>query len=209
MSSTVIPREKLSAYQRWELNSFDGAGSGARETPPPATAPAPDPRVQREGYEAGYREGLAAAKADVARAAAAQTARLNDIINTLNRNLAQLDAQLADSVLDFGLTLARRMVGDALAQHPELVAGVVREGLQLLGQARAPARLLLHPDDARLVRDQLGDQCALNGWAIAEDTGITAGGCRLESAGGELDATVETRWKRLLAAFGRDGKWTV
>jgi len=208
MSSTVIPREKLSAYQRWELNSFDGTGNGAREAPSPATPPAPDPRAQREGYEAGYREGLAAAKTDVARATAAQTARLNDIINTLNRNLAQLDIQLADSVLDFGLTLARRMVGGALEQHPELVAGVVREGLQLLGQARAPARLLLHPDDARLIREQLGDQCRLNGWSIVEDTGITAGGCRLESAGGELDATVETRWKRLLAAFGREGKWT-
>ncbi|MDP1672192.1 MAG: FliH/SctL family protein [Burkholderiales bacterium] len=206
MSSTVIPREKLSAYQRWELNSFDGAGS-TREMRSPATAAAPDPATQREAYEAGYREGLAAAKADVARATAAQTARLNDIINNLNRNLAQLDVQVADGVLDFGLTLARRMVGDALEQHPELVTSVVREGLQLLGQARAPARLLLHPDDARLVREQLGDQCSLSGWTIAEDAGITAGGCRLESAGGELDATVEIRWKRLLAAFGRDGKW--
>ncbi|MBX3664122.1 MAG: flagellar assembly protein FliH [Burkholderiales bacterium] len=204
MSSTVIPREKLSAYQRWELNSFDGAGS-ARETPSPAATA--DPATQREAYETGYREGLAAAKADVARATAAQTARLNEIINTLNRNLVQLESQLADGVLDFGVTLARRMVGDALEQRPELVSGVVREGLQLLGQARAPARLLLHPDDARLVREQMGDQCAINGWTISEDAGITAGGCRLESAGGELDATMETRWKRLLAAFGRDGKW--
>jgi len=207
MSSTVIPREKLSAYQRWELNSFDGTGSGTRETPPPAAPATPDPRLQREGYEAGYREGLAAAKADAARATATQTARLNDIINTLNRNLAQLDAQLADGVLDFGIALARRMVGDALDQRPDLVLGVVREGLQLLGQARAPARLLLHPDDARLVREQLGDQCSLNGWTISDDSGITPGGCRLESAGGELDATVEARWKRLLAAFGRDGEW--
>ncbi len=206
MSSTVIPRERLSAYQRWELNSFDGAAS-TRETPAPSAASTPDPGAQREGYDAGYREGLAAAKAEVARSTAAQTARLNDIINTLNRNLSQLDSQLADGLLDFSLTLARRMVGDALQQSPELVNGIVREGLQLLGQARAPARLLLHPDDARLVREQLGDQCALNGWTIAEDAGITAGGCRLESAGGELDATVEARWKRLLAAFGRDGKW--
>lgn len=207
MSSTVIPRDKLSAYQRWELNSFDGGtAANTRESPPPAGSTA-DPQARREGYEAGYREGLAAAKADVARATTAQMARLSDIISTLGRNLAQVEMQVSDEVLDFGITLARRIIGQSLVARPELVIDVVREGLQMLGQARAPARLLLHPDDARLVRQHLGDQGVLNGWTVAEDPGITPGGCRLESAGGELDATLETRWARMLAAFGRDGQW--
>jgi flagellar assembly protein FliH len=207
MSSTVIPREKLSAYQRWELHSFDGGNCDRTRDFPPAAGAAADPQARREGFEAGYREGLAAAKADVARATTAQLARLSDIVSTLGRNLAQIETQVADEVVDFAITLARRIIGESLAARPEVVIDVVREGLQMLGQARAPARLLLHPDDARLVRQHLGDQGILNGWTVAEDPAITPGGCRLESAGGELDATLETRWARMLAAFGRDSRW--
>ena len=203
MSSPVIPREKLSAYQRWEMNSFDD-GSAAGAAAEPART---DPRAQREGYDAGYATGLAAAKTEAARTAAAQAARFNQVIAALNREIAEFDTQMADSVLDLALTIARRMAGEALNVRPEMVVTVVREALQLLGQARAPAQLLLHPDDAALVREHLGDQCTAGGWIITDDAKISRGGCRLLSAGGELDATLEARWHRLFAAFGRTGDW--
>ncbi len=206
MSSTVIPREKLSAYQRWELNSFDSAG--VRSAAPASAGPAQtDPRAQREGYDAGYRDGTVAAQADIVRAHAAKTARLTELVSALSRDIAQFDGQIADSVLELAIIIARRIVGESLNVRPELLLNTVREALQILGQARAPARLLLHPEDARLVREHLGDQCADCGWAIAEDGTIARGGCRLESAGGELDATLHTRWQRILAALGRPGDW--
>lgn len=207
MASTVIPREKLSAYQRWELNSFDGAGIAGSSASPAADAARANPSVQREGYDAGYRDGTIAAQADIVRAHAAQTARLAALVNTLSRDMTQLDAQVADNVLDLAIIIARRIVGESLTARPELLLNTVREALQMLGQARAPARLLLHPEDARLVREHLGDQCSAGGWIIAEDGTMARGGCRLESAGGELDATLHTRWQRLLAALGRSGDW--
>ena len=203
MSSTVIPREKLSAYQRWELNSFDGGAASAAAAETART----DPRAQREGYAVGYREGMAAAKAEVTRAHAAQTARLNELISGLAREVAQLDSQIADNVLDLVVIIARRMIGEALSVRPELVLDIVREALRLLGQARTPARLALHPDDAPLVREHLGDQCAAGGWTITEDSTVQRGGCRLDSAGGELDATLPARWQRAMAALGRPGDW--
>lgn len=206
MSSTVIPREKLSAYQRWELNSFDGAGDKSPATADPAQT---SPRVQREGYDAGYREGTVAAQANIVRAHAAKTAHLAELVNATTREIAQLDTQLADNVLDLAIIIARSIVGESLNVRPELLLDTVREALQMLGQARAPARLLLHPEDARLVREHLGDQCASGGWIIVEDGAIARGGCRLDSAGGELDATLHTRWQRVLAALGRPGDWLV
>ncbi len=204
MSSTLIPREKLSAYQRWEMNSFE---SGAKSEAGPAGSARTDPRARRDGYEAGYRAGMAAAKSDAARTTSTQTSRLNEIIAALNRDVAALDAQIADNVLDLALIIAKKMAGEALNARPEMILTVVREALQLLGQARTPARLLLHPGDARIIRDHMGEQCAAGGWTIDEDASITPGGCRLESAGGELDASLSTRWQRLLAAFGRTGDW--
>lgn len=205
MSSTVIPREKLSAYQRWELNSFD---DGAQTSPVQGLeSPRADPRSRQDGYEAGHREGMAAAKAEAVRAAATQTAKLNGLISAVQQDIAKLDAQIADSVLELAVIIARRIVGEALQVRPELLLGVVREALQLLGHARTPGRLLLHPDDARLVREHLGEQCAAGGWSVIEDAAVARGGCRLASADGELDATLATRWQRVLAAFGRSGDW--
>lgn len=203
MSSTVIPREKLSAYQRWELNSFD-AGAAAK---PHAEEAQADTRTQREGYEAGYRAGVAAAHADVQRAAAAQAAQLAAVLTAANREVAAIDAHLADDLLDLALALARRLAGEALRIRPELVLPVVRECLQASGKAHAPAQIALHPADAQIVREHLGEQCAAGGWIISEDPALARGGCRLESAGGSLDASLESRWQRLLAAFGREGEW--
>jgi len=33
------------------------------------------------------------------------------------------------------------------------------------------------------------------------------GGCRIESANSEIDATLDVRWKRIVAALGRDDAW--
>ena len=68
MSSPVIPREKLSAYQRWELHSFDSPvndtldrrqGGDRRQSPPAAPAPAPAVDNTRELTEQAYQTGLA------------------------------------------------------------------------------------------------------------------------------------------------------
>lgn len=203
MSSTVIPREKLSAYQRWELNSFD-TGTAA---PPRAEDAQAGEQNRRDGYEAGYRDGVAAARADMQRAAAAQAAQLDALLAAANRELAELDAHLADELLDLALAVARRLAGEALRLRPELVLPLVRECLQASGRAHAPGQITLHPADALLVREHLGEQCAAGGWIISEDPSLVRGGCRLESAGGSLDAGLESRWQRLLAAFGREGEW--
>lgn len=205
MSSTVIPREKLSAYQRWELNSFEAADQ--QKSGPGADAVRPDPRSQREGYEAGYRAGVTAAHADVGRAAAAQAAQIQALIDGLGAEISALDEQLATHVLDLALSIGKRIAGEALRVRPELLLAVIRECLQQLGHARAPTRLVLNPADARFVREHLVEQCASGTLTVVDDESVARGGCRLESAGGELDATLDTRWQRLFAAFGRTGDW--
>ena len=56
-------------------------------------------------------------------------------------------------------------------------------------------------------RLHLGEQLAHNGWRIIEDGNITAGGCRVEAGASEVDATLETRWRRVLDAIGTSGEW--
>lgn len=206
MSSTVIPREKLSAYQRWELNSFETSAPQKNGGVDAETA-RQDPRSQREGYEAGYQAGVAAAHADVRRAAAAQSAQIQSLITGLSAEISALDEQIASHVLELALTAAKRIAGEALKVRPELLLAVIRECLQQLGHTHAPTRLVLNPADARFVREHLVELSASGTLAVIEDESVARGGCRLESAGGEVDATLDTRWQRLFAAFGRTGDW--
>src|ERR1700722_755668 len=67
-ASPYIPKERLSAYERWEMASFDPV-----PPPPPAPVEIPDPylgelaqrreQAHRDGYAAGLIEGHAAGHA--------------------------------------------------------------------------------------------------------------------------------------------------
>ena len=54
------------------------------------------------------------------------------------------------------------------------------------------------------MRQHLGEQFAQTGTQIIEDNTITPGGCQLLAGASEVDASIETRWKRVLEAIGTE-----
>ena len=40
-----------------------------------------------------------------------------------------------------------------------------------------------------------------------EDASIARGGARIEAAGSQIDATVQTRWRRSMDNLGRNAQW--
>jgi hypothetical protein len=44
-------------------------------------------------------------------------------------------------------------------------------------------------------------------WRIIDDSTLTAGGCRVELGASEVDATLETRWRRVIEAIGVSQEW--
>lgn len=200
MSDPIIPREQLPAYQRWELASFDTRASRA------SIALTTAEQVERihqqsreEGYAAGYQEG---------RAQAAQEAqRLRTLLENLGGALGKLDQNVAEALLALALDIARRMLGQALKLRPELVLPVIQEAVRCLPQFDQTVRLVLHPQDAMLVRAHLAEHPPASGWLIVEDAQLACGGCRVETASGEVDATLQNRWRRVLAALGSTEEW--
>jgi flagellar assembly protein FliH len=207
--SVVIPRDKLGGCQRWELGRFDAPAAETRRAESAADADPPihlptaaeveqiHQEAQRTGYAAGYEEGTARARMEAL--------RLHTLAENLETALQEIDQTVADALLSLALELARQMVCKALAAKPDLVLEVVRESLQQLFHAHAT--LYLHPEDAALVRTHLADTLNHAGHRIFEDEQIARGGCRVEAAGSQIDATVETRWRRLLESLGRSGAW--
>ena len=217
------PKEKLTAYQRWEVAAFDEAEQAARtaarqaapspveEIPqdevdqPPLVLPTADDIEQmhleahQQGYAAGQEEALALGRASAA--------RIDAVMGTLQQALADLDQQVADRLLATAVEIAGQMVRQSLHIKPELLLPVVREAISVLHTASGHPALFVNPDDAALIRTHLGEQLAHNNWRIIEDSLITAGGCRVELAASEVDATYETRWRRVIESMGITLEW--
>lgn len=201
--NSIVPKEQLSAYQRWELNSFDGAAPGQKKPavvlPTAAQIERIHEQAREESHAAGYQEGKDQAQAEAL--------RLHALVENLERELQHFDQQVAQDLLTLSLDVARQMVCQALQARPELVLAVVQEAIACLPHFNQHAQLVLHPEDASLVRSRLGEQLSHSGWKILEDTRMERGGCRVETANSQIDATLPTRWQRVLAAIGQKGNW--
>lgn len=233
MSSGFIPKEKLSAYERWELAAFDEAEAAAKAAAPPASEdstpaaaeaiPLPTAeeieRIHNEAHESGYAAGLEAGRTAAyeaghaagyeaglaaARGEAEHLAALGD---NLRQHLHALDQQVAEELLGVAVEIASQVLRQSLRIQPALILPIVREALAALPLHHGHPALYLNPADAALVRAHLGEQLAHNGWRIIEDGDIAAGGCRIESGASEVDATLQTRWRRVLETIGTSGDW--
>lgn len=201
MSSPGIPKEQRTAYQRWELDSFDAPKNmeSAVILPTAAQLERLHQQAHEEGYAAGHREGSALA--------AAETLRLQQITTALAEESRRFDQRVADELLELALRIAKQVLQQALALRPEVIVTLVHAVLGQLPLARQRACLILHPEDSKLVRLALGERLEQSGWDIIENAEISRGGCRIEGAECEIDATLERRWQRVTAAVGAEHAW--
>lgn len=196
----IIPKERLSAYQRWELASFDQAAARTSvQLPTAADVERVHAQAREEGFAAGWEEGLKQARE--------QANRIQALASSLEAELKALDQKIAQDLLALALEVAKQILRQALQIRPELVLPVVREAIQCLPQFGHHAHLVLHPDDAALVRSHLGGALEHAGWKIFEDPSLERGGCRVESPSTQVDATLETRWQRVLASLAESSRW--
>ena len=209
-----IPKEQQTAYQRWEMNSFGDERPSvvAKRPPPPPPVELPSEefleslreQARQEGYaqgrDAGYADGLSLGRAD----AAAELVHLQTIAVTFGEAVAAADETIAADVLDLALHLARGMLRQALAVKPELVLPVVREAIGYLPVLQQPAVLMLDPEDIEIVRNAIGEELDKGGWRVVADASVGRGGCRIDTASNQIDATAASRWLRLASALGKN-----
>ena len=103
--------------------------------------------------------------------------------------------------------LARQLVGEALAVRREFILPIVSAALKQLPQSTQRIELVLNPGDVELVRNFLGDGEFASRCQILPDASIAPGGCLVETEQSEIDVTIPSRWRRLLAALGRSDDW--
>lgn len=220
MSSAVIPKEQLSAYQRWEMASFEDQSTTSTQIAEPLPIPPELPiqpseeeiaaiieNARIEGYAAGLEEGRRTGLAETENAMKEALLPLQKIAENFSEALITADEAIAQDVLDLALDLAKVMLKNAFSVQPELILPIVKEAIHYLPSLKQPAILTLHPDDAVIVSQKIGEDLTKSGWRIVGDTQIERGGCRVETASNQIDATTTTRWLRISESLGKKSDW--
>jgi flagellar assembly protein FliH len=163
----------------------------------------------KEAETAGRAAGLASAQRQYEtklRQADELCLSLQSALNLLSRPLAQVDDDVYSQIAQLAVSVARGLVRRELRMEPTQVIGIVRETVALLPASARGVRVVLHPEDAALVRERLPVTGPDAAWTISEDPVLARGDCRVLTDFAQIDARIETRLNEALSALLGDAR---
>ncbi|MCZ2103922.1 MAG: flagellar assembly protein FliH [Comamonadaceae bacterium] len=136
-----------------------------------------------------------------------QAERLAGVVQAFEASLAGLQQGMASDLLTLACDIARQVVRQELQSQPRALLPVVREALATFVQDSRLATVRLNPADWAALEPALRSEFdgARVHWLA--DASVTPGGCSVECAGAVVDGTLETRWRRAIAALGLVSAW--
>jgi len=154
-------------------------------------------RGKKDGFKFGHEEGLVETK----KLLTAQAEKLDQLLTTLDTPLKELDEQVERELISLTISMVRQLVRREVKSDPGQIVGVVREALSLLPVSARNVRLVLHPDDAKMVRDifEVSDKDLV--WEIVEDPVLGRGGCKVITDMSQIDATLESRLAAMISTL--------
>ncbi len=205
--SKILPGADLQDLPSWEVPQVgpsDGTHQHSISAPPTAAELDEIQRLARdegfkqgkkEGYEVGRKEGALAAQ----RKAQSSVQQIDALLSSLNEPFKTLDDEVEHEMVTLIISMVRQLVRREVRSDPNQIIGVVREALAILPVASRNVQLILHPDDAVLIRETYALSESDLGWKILEDPVMSVGGCRIVTATSQVDASLESRLANLIA----------
>ncbi len=215
MSDALFGKASTLNASRWELNTLKENKQDLSKNPIIAKLAQElidsKEKAKQEGYAQGFEEGQTAGHEDGFKAGLEEGQKhVHEIVNYLTDieyNLQKLYSYsreyITQEILDLSIDLARAVTMRSIEKQPDCIFDVVEKALEQIPILQLPAKLLLNPLDAELIEASQGRSLNDAGWKIVHDPQISRGGCRLETGSNDVDATVETRFEKMMAALGK------
>ena len=225
-----IPGESVSSAVGWEFGDVDKASSRfAAKLAAQALAEeqAKDTLLRQssfsdghakghaEGYAEGYAQGHAQATLEgqrqlndyIANQGKTASESLARLFETAQKQLAESEQAMAQGVLELACAIARQVLRHEMATNPNTLQPVVREAVSVLAIDSKAALVRMNPTDVEALSDVLRQEFSHLSLTLVPDSGVSRGGCLVESAGTVVDGTVEQRWRKTVATLGLDAPW--
>ncbi len=200
----IKPLRNIEGYESWKLPSIDSDGSNVfrqevkeeeiveEKTEELITAEelqAIKDNAYTQGFEKGREEGLDSAKLEID----SKTKVLNQLTQQLNEPIRACGEQTQKELLELAFALSRQIVRRELKQDPTQLIAIIRDALQLLPIGSTNIQILLHPDDANIVKDVLSIDIESpdSHWQLVEEPSMERGGCLLKTDNSKVDASVD------------------
>lgn len=222
-----IPGEEIAEAVQWQFGDVGDADVALlplrREVQEEAV---PEPGADREAQEqlqrvhdAALAEGLHQGQAQatqewqqrlddyVAGQGRQAAAQLSGVVQALEDSFSGLQQHMADELLRLACDIARQVVRQELQSNPRALAPVVREALATFVQESRPAAVRLNPADWKQLESPLREEFGGTRVQWQPDPAVAPGGCMVEAAGAVIDGSLDTRWRRAIAALGLVSAW--
>jgi flagellar assembly protein FliH len=158
------------------------------------------------GYQRGHEEGLDAGRQQALAEHRESLQALIDALTTasteLNESRRMLETEASTDVLRLSVAIARKVTKQIASDGPAVVTANVRDAMKLAVHA-SDVRIAVHPSQKQTleaVLPELQTQWpALEHVSLIEDESLSPGGCRIFTAGGQIDADLENQINRIAA----------
>ncbi|HKK01556.1 MAG TPA: FliH/SctL family protein [Desulfuromonadales bacterium] len=180
-----------------ETAGAPGGATAKGEASAGAPEPAPNLDALREdAFASGRQEGLAIAEQQLGSTTRALAAALQDI----SRLRQSLLTNSTDDMVRLVMAVAEQVIQTVVTEKETVVLDVLKNALQAAVKADE-FHIRVHPDDLTAVTEHqplfLASVSGLKNITFEGDPSIARGGCFIESALGEVDATIETQLEEI------------
>lgn len=223
--SSVLRKDDVSAYQRWEMASF--GETRPHHIPEPKHEPEPArfvptvseheleeirEKARQEGYAVGYQEayerglieGQEAGQRMATENMQPDLQSMRDLSEKFSTELSEAGKATGKDLLDLAISLASTILKTRIELDENIILPIVEDAITQLPSVQTNASISLNPADANIVKNNLGDTLIANGWRIVSDQQLSRGDCKIETSQNLIDSNIETRWERLTALMRKN-----
>lgn len=201
-SNRIFSGEQFTGWQRWNPGALAMDASQQRQQRPTETPEAIKRRAHAAGFEEGRQAGYAAGLAEGRAHAAVEAQKIHAIAQSAAAGLQALGDTLATGTVELAIAIAQKVLLREIETQPDAITAVVREALTLLPEGAERVRIIVNNADAEQVRAFVSELAPAQEIAVIGAADVARGGCRIQSACGDVDATLQTRFKQVLDALG-------
>lgn len=194
--SRILTADTNSQYRPWsppEVTNDKSGGAGQAFDRSGGGQSAVD-QVAEKSFQKGYLKGREEAQAE-------SRQQLGSLVSELSNACKRMDETIVSDLTDLAIRIASEVVRGEMVLSESHIVRVVESSLEEFQSETRDLRIRVHPEDARILRENLNLPDEVTGVEFIEDGNLDRGACLAETRFSRMDAGVEARLRSVVAGM--------